>query len=126
MNFLFFNIIYSNNSNTDLLSGPIFNIWTGRWIIILGVFEITKFIQYVKQYFHHDESDFTENIQNFRTWVWANSVDPDQTADQGCTRYSVVKPPCSNARVITTNFSAVHIFRIFTVNKESSKPNGGW
>ena len=52
----------------------------------------------------------------------ANSVDPDQTAPRGglirvCTvchslcifwmYYSMVKPPCSNFRVITANFSGV-------------------
>ena len=44
--------------------------------------------------------------------VWANSVDPDQTADQhlDClpfcifwTHYSMVKQPCPNFRVITAN-----------------------
>ena len=55
-----------------------------------------------------------------------NSVDPDQTApvwsytvcNAVCIlwmQYSMVKPPCSNFRVITANFSGVWIFRIFTV-----------
>ena len=32
------------------------------------------------------------------------------------THFSMVKPPCSNFRVITANFSGVKSFRIFTVN----------
>ena len=58
--------------------------------------------------------------------VWANSVDSDQTEEQSAQdlhcwpfwlhyRYSTVKPPCLNFRVITAKFSDVQIFRIFTV-----------
>ena len=35
--------------------------------------------------------------------------------------YSTVKPPCTNFRVITANFSGVRIFRIFTVYHKSVK-----
>ena len=37
------------------------------------------------------------------------------------THYSSVKPLCSNFRVITSNFSGVRTFRIFTVNARCSK-----
>ena len=63
--------------------------------------------------------------------VWANSVDPDQTAPRGAvwsgstlfassvyifwTNFSMVKTHNSNFRMITAIFSGVRIFRIFTV-----------
>ena len=67
--------------------------------------------------------------------AWANSADPDQTAPLGAplgavwsgsalfvipaaffgVHYSLVKPSCSNFRVITANVWGVLIFRIFTV-----------
>ena len=53
--------------------------------------------------------------------IWANSVDPDQEGFTVChsvctfwTHSSMVKPPCSNFRVIIAIFSGVQIFRIFT------------
>ena len=54
--------------------------------------------------------------------VWANSVDPDQTAqeqsDQGLhcllSHYSVVKRYCPNFRMFTALLSGVRIFGIFT------------
>ena len=66
---------------------------------------------------------------SFRTdGLWANSVDPDQTASSlirgytVCrsictfwTNYFIVEPPSSNFRVITANFLGVQNFRIFTV-----------
>ena len=64
--------------------------------------------------------------------VWANSVDPDQTAPRSgstlfaipCTfwtHYSMVEPPCSNLRGITANFSGVRNFRSFTVCQEDAE-----
>ena len=60
--------------------------------------------------------------------LWANSTDPDQTATVCHSimiyivwmHYTMVKPPCSNFRVITANFSGVWIFRIFMVKTYSS------
>ena len=48
--------------------------------------------------------------------VWANSVDPDQTAPVYifCANSSVVKRLCSNFRIITA------IFRIFTIHMLSN------
>ena len=46
--------------------------------------------------------------------VWANSADPDQTAPR--VHYSLVKPFCSNFRVITANVLGVRKFRNFKVH----------
>ena len=58
-------------------------------------------------------------------YAWANSADPDQTADQGlhCLPFRLhrldsllyIEPPSSNFLVITTNVLGVRIFRKFTV-----------
>ena len=58
---------------------------------------------------------FSNDIQ-----VWANSVDLDQRSSliriyTVCIFYSMVKPPCSNFRVIIANFTRVRILWIFTV-----------
>ena len=67
----------------------------------------------------------TVMILSFRTGLGKQCSHPDQTApDQGQhrlqfrifgTHYSMVKPHCSNFRVITANFLGVRIFRIFMV-----------
>ena len=69
-------------------------------------------------------------ILSFWTHVWANSVDPDQTARRSslirvyavchsfCTFWThlyIIKAPCSNFRMITAIFWGVWIFRIFMV-----------
>ena len=61
--------------------------------------------------------------------VCANNVNPDQTLIRVYTvchsvcnfwmHYPVVKPPCSNFRIIKSNFSGVRIFRIFTLFSKS-------
>ena len=70
---------------------------------------------------YHNDSKFSDNL------ALASSVNPDQTAPlikvytvccSVCIfwmHYSVVKPLCSNFRVITTNISDVRIFRSFMV-----------
>ena len=61
--------------------------------------------------------------------VWANSVDPDQMAPSSLIRVhtvchvvcifwmhlSMVKPYCSNFRIITANFPGARTFMVFTV-----------
>ena len=70
----------------------------------------------------------TTMILSFQTGfkVWANSVDPDQMAKfhliwwstlfvilaHTPSIYSMIKPYCSNIRIITTIFSGVWIFRV--------------
>ena len=69
--------------------------------------------------------------------VWANSADPDRSSlirvYTVCNfghifwvHYCLVKPSCSNFRVITANFLGVRIFRIFTVcrNQKYKFPDG--
>ena len=74
-------------------------------------------------------SRITVMFLSFRTdGLWANSVDPDQTAPSlirvytVChsictfwTHYFIVEPPCSNFRVSTANCLGVQNARIFTV-----------
>ena len=90
---------------------------------------------YNYRHFKQVHESFSAVFQSYRNdpkfsnrQVRANSADPDQTApslirvyivcNSGCifwVHYSLVKPSCSNFRMITANFWGVRILRIFTV-----------
>ena len=75
-------------------------------------------LQYIRLKVYRNDPGFLDRQ------VLANSADPDQS-DQGLhcfqfhlnllVHYSMIKPPCSNLKVITANCLVVRIFWIFTV-----------